>query len=436
MAQLLPQVSTLWLLLLLFCLLLPFTWFRDLSFLSFASVLGTASYIASFALIFAYGFSTAPLALPSSLLSPHSLLSLMTTIGTLSFTLGVPVLTFAIAESMQTPSHFTRVMDATMAVIAVVFSVIGVLGVGLFSVREAHPHHHPASPSLHHGAHHHAARLLTEQVQPIILSNLPSSSTLSLVTQGLISVTLLLTAPLSLAPALNLLESIFARHSSAPSSSHSAAASSSDSEHAALLSRGIAQEAPPSYGGLHDLSHDLYNHSSDDEDDAHRTPAKRASILVRGKVASHGSLDSLTTSPFTASSSPSPARVASPHNRRAAASTATVVVVPHVVVEETSAATSSVMRVGVLGLIFVVAWTVPCFTLVMSIIGLVSLSLLCFVLPPVFYIRLEGMREVKAEEGEGGWWATAYLCYAYCFLAVGVLCIAAGAVVISRQRCE
>ena len=434
----LPHISSLLVLAVLFLLLLPFAFLRDLSFLSFASVLGTASYAASFALIFAYGFSSSPsVSLPLEALSPRSSVSLLTTVGTLSFTLGIPVLTFAIAESMREPSQFTRVMDVTMAVIAVVFSCIGVLGVALFSVREVRES--SVSPSIHHHGQQHVVRLL-HQVQPIILSNLPASSVLSVLTQLLISVTLLLTAPLSLAPALNLLESIFAPRTPLPSAvvlPSTAAPSAAAEETAPLLVASHASHTPM-YGGLVD-HHDLYNHSSDEEEDSASAPAytaKRGSVLVRGKVPSIASLDAITSSsPFTTSSVPSPARSPSSSSRNgierasASASARASSAVPSMA----SALSSSALRVSALFAIFVVAFTVPCFTLIMACIGLFTLSILCFVLPPVFYLRLRRQQAVEGKPDDDGWW---YAAYAWAFLATGVICMGAGAIVVSRMHCE
>ena len=456
-APLLPSLPTPLLLLLLFLVLLPFSLIRDLSFLSFASLLGTLSYLLSFTLIFAYGLSTSTPSLPASSLIPHSSLSLLTTIGTLSFTLGVPVLTFAISDSMQQPHLFTRTMDLTMAIIALTFSLIGTCGVALFAHtqphynHDRHTHHHTshASPSLHHysmregggvGARGEEQGGWVGAVQPIILSNLPPTSALSLITQVLISITLLLTAPLSLAPALNLLESVLL-----PPPPSSSSPSPTDPESVALLSPS-SHTTPHLYGGLaaHDPSHELYNHSSDDEEEEEEqvtTPLRktgeegggrgRGSIVVKGRVKSMQSLDALSASPLTVSASPSPARVASPvGNGR---------VVGALGVQAGGRGVSRVManglRVVVLVCVFVVAWTVPCFTLVMSCIGLFTLSILCFVLPPVFYLRL---RQLTDKEDEGGratdprWWAV----YAWLFLATGVFCMVAGGVVVSQMKCE
>ena len=66
--------------------------------------------------------------------------------------------------------------------------------------------------------------------------------------------------------------------------------------------------------------------------------------------------------------------------------------------------------------IFVVAFTVPCFTLIMACIGLFTLSILCFVLPPVFYLRLRWQQAVEGKADDDGWW---YAAYAWAFLGTG-----------------
>ena len=456
-AHVLPQLPSMAVLLALFLLLLPFTFLRDLSFFSFASLIGTASYLLSFALIFYYGFTTGSGAsashfhLPASFLYPHSLLDLLSTFGILSFSLGIPVLTFSLQESMQSPQLFSRVMDATMLAVSCGLCIIGVLGVGLFGT--ARSLHSAVSPSVHHHSAVHE-RVVMDQVRPIILSNLPPDSALSLAANCLIAFTLLLTAPLSLAPALNLLEGILI-----PNNSSSATASSSSSlpEHKHLLSSASTSSSASassshgyaSYGGVND-HHDLYNHSSDEDEEAAADSQQAAAapslsssrqqqqqpvrILVRGKVNSLSS-NEFVLAPITSSRSTSPS--ASPHlpaaGRTASTSSSSSLTSSLSSAVSTAAALlgASVLRALTLLCIVVLAWSVPCFSLIMSCIGLLTLSVLCFVLPPVFYLRLCSLGWAGKEEGSS--W---YRVWCMAFLAIGALCMIAGAAVVSRMKCE
>ena len=422
-----PHLSSLVVLLVLFVLLLPFALVHDLSFLSFASVLGTVAYLVSFLLIFIYGgTSYQHFTLTTDSLLPASLVDVLSTFGVLSFSLGVPVLTFILQESMAQPERFARVMDATMAAVFILLTLIGTLGVALFGT--ATRTHSTMSPSIHH--HTGTAEVqLTHQVRPIILSNLDPSSFMSLTVQLLITITLLLTAPLSLAPALNLLQSI-----AFGTSDVAVVNGREDDERRRLLQyerererMSVAQGGL--YGGLLD-HHDLYNQSSDEEEEeAHnaKNGTKRENIVVRGKVLSISSLDSIFNQPRSTaqppSASSSTATSGPPSPARSSAKSP---------VFSSSAVWVAALRVFVLLCIVLVAFSVPCFTVIMSSIGLLTLSILCFLLPPIFYLRLQRMGWVSVDEELGGWYVT----YCYAFLGVGVLCMLAGLVVVSQMRCE
>ena len=429
-SELLPRLSPLLVLVALFVLLLPFSLVHDLSFLSFASVLGTAAYLLSFVLIFTYGGSSSRqhFTLSADSLLPLSVVDVLSTFGVLSFSLGVPVLTFALQESMAQPERFASVMDATMAAVFVLLTTIGTLGVALFGTLSRS--HSSTPPSIHHQPGSGGSTLLlTHQVRPIILSNLDPTSYVSLTVQLLIAVTLLLTAPLSLAPALNLLQSIaFGTPDAADANGHE-----HDERRRLLQYESDKQRAsaPPGgvYGGLLD-HHDLYNHSSDEEEEEARhasgNGAKRENIVVRGKVPSISSLDSLASQPRSAAAAPS-------HHSSAAPSSAAFPTRS----ERSLQLSSSAVRIGalravVLLCIVLVAFSVPCFTVIMSSIGLLTLSVLCFLLPPVFYLRLQRLGWVSVDEELGGW----YTYYCYAFLAMGVLCMLAGLVVVSQMHCE
>ena len=423
-AQLFPHLSSLVVLLALFVVLLPFSLIHDLSFLSFASVLGTLAYLVSFVLIFIYGgTSNQHFTLSTDSLLPVSLVDVMSTFGVLSFSLGVPVLTFSLQESMSQPERFAHVMDGTMAAVFIILTTIGTLGVALFGT--ASQTHSTLSPSIHHHSSTDTLQL-THQVRPIILSNLDASSYISLVVQLLITVTLLLTAPLSLAPALNLLQSI-----AFGTSEVAVANGREDEERRRLLQYDREKERTSTthggqYGGVLD-PHDLYNQSSDEEDDDRHSAhngSKKENIVVRGKVLSITSLDSIAHQPRSSASS------ASSHSS-AASSGPTSPARPTIALSS-SAVWVAALRVFVLLCIVLVAFSVPCFTVIMSSIGLLTLSILCFLLPPIFYLRLQRLGWVSVDEELGGW----YVWFCYAFLGVGVLCMLAGVVVVSQMRCE
>ena len=426
-AHLFPHLSSLLVLLVLFFLLLPFSLIHDLSFLSFASVLGTLAYLVSFVLIFVYGgTSYQHFTLSSESLLPFSVVDVLSTFGVLSFSLGVPVLTFVLQESMSQPERFAHVMDGTMAAVFVLLTTIGILGVALFgTVSQTHSslppsiHHHPDTTTLQ----------LTHQVRPIILSNLDPSSYVSLTVQLLITVTLLLTAPLSLAPALNLLQSIVFGTSDV-----AVANGREDEERRRLLQYEKERERLSTaqggqYGGVLD-PHDLYNQSSDEEEEEARRArngTKKENIVVRGKVLSISSLDSIASQPR------STAPPASSHSATATSGAQSPTRSPARSMGLSSwAVPVAGLRVFVLLCIVLVALSVPCFTVIMSSIGLLTLSILCFLLPPVFYLRLQRLGWVSVDEELGGW----YVAYCYAFLGVGVLCMLAGVVVVSQMRCE
>ena len=242
---------------------------------------------------------------------------------------------------------------------------------------------------------------LTHQVRPIILSNLDASSYISLTVQLLITLTLLLTAPLSLAPALNLLQSIAFGTSDVP-----VVNGREDDERRRLLQYEKERERVSAvqggvYGGLLN-HHDLYNQSSDEEEEAEvhsGRNGKKGNIVVRGKMLSISSLDSILHQPTTG-----PAALPPSSHPTTTSATQSPTRPSHL---SSSAVWVAALRVFVLLCIVLVAFSVPCFTVIMSSIGLLTLSILCFLLPPIFYLRLQRMGWVSVGGGSG--WVVCYV---------------------------
>jgi len=117
----------------------------------------------------------------------------------------------------------------------------------------------------------------------------------------------------------------------------------------------------------------------------------------------------------------------------------------------------SLLRVSVLVVVECLALLLPCFTLLMSLIGCVTLSLICYILPPMFYLSLKAQMQrqraraaaVRAtlqinqpdEAGAVEWartagtWTEVVGCAA--LLLFGLLSLSVGtAVVIQQGHCE
>jgi amino acid transporter len=124
--------------------LLPFALARDLTWLNSATILATIAYGIGFIIIFMYGFELHTKNAPAA--HHHDVLyhvrginwwvgdigSIMTAFGILAFSLDIPTMVFIFEEEMREPKKFIKTMNITMTIVAIVFMIIGILGVLLF----------------------------------------------------------------------------------------------------------------------------------------------------------------------------------------------------------------------------------------------------------------------------------------------------------------
>ena len=164
--------------------LIPAAVTRDLSFLAPASALGVVAYALAYVAIFVDGAkrqtdTTAHIISHAFLAAPHAATwsAVVDSFGVICFSMGLPVLTFQVQRSMTQPTAFMTVLNLTLTVVTALYVIIGAGGASLY-----------ANSAI--------------GVQSIILSNITQNSMTGTVIKGIVAVTLILTAPLSLVPAL------------------------------------------------------------------------------------------------------------------------------------------------------------------------------------------------------------------------------------------
>lgn len=253
--------------------LLPFSLIRELNFLSFVSALSTISYVIAFICIFTYGYLYGHQESIQSIEFTKfgSSESLGRSFGMLTFSLGIPVMSLTLEEELQQPTKFHSILNRSMFVVCVSYITIGCIGCILF-----------------------------DHVHEIIISNLSNDSIITGAVKLMVAVTLLLSCPLSLSPALNLIEHL-------------------------CCHRFTNTDIHPQ------------NHS------------------VRSNT--YGAINNDTAS--------------KDHNTYH-----TVFTLPNLA------------RIVVLLIVTAIAFTIPCFQLLMSVLGCITFSLLCFILPSIMYIQL------------------------------------------------
>ena len=197
--------------------LIPAALTRDLSFLAPASALGVVAYALAYVAIFVDGAkrqteSTSHIISHALLASPHAATwsAVVDSFGVICFSMGLPVLTFQVQRSMTQPTAFMTVLNVTLILVTALYVIIGAGGASLY-----------ANSAI--------------GVQAIILSNINQNSITGTIIKGIVAVTLILTAPLSLVPALNTLETIVYGDVNANEHSSSSSTSSSLSESTPLL---------------------------------------------------------------------------------------------------------------------------------------------------------------------------------------------------------
>lgn len=283
LSEIYPNIHSTYFTILCTIILLPFALIRELSWLNNVTVLATVAYIIGFIVIFWYGFDllnvqkhnaqlesdiihhTAPINYVAGSIS-----GIMSCFGILTFSLDTPTMVFMFEEEMQQPEKFKSTLITSMCIVCVALISIGTLGVILF--------HNTALG-----------------VQSIIISNLPSTGYITTSVKLAVALTLLFSAPLSLSPALNLLQHVC-------TGQHTPA----------------CHEPNTSDIHIHDEQCGYYN----------KQPWYYSNTFI------------------------------------------------------------NCTRIIIHFIVILVAFTVPNFTFIMSILGCVTFALLCYILPPLFYIIL------------------------------------------------
>lgn len=281
----------------IFCtiFLLPFALIRELTWLNGVTILATLAYVVGFIVIFIYGFGLQDKQQNDATYEKHilhntkpiswlfnTIQGCMIAFGTLTFSLDTPTMVFMFEEEMKEPEKFTRTLYYAMSTVCVTLICVGTLGVYLFHYTD-------------------------NGVQSIIISNLPSSGWITNSVKIAVAITLLLSAPLSLSPALNLFEHVLTNQHN-------------DSCHEPLT---------------------IYEQMKNDQ--------YIQSLKYDEQLTDHTN-----------------------HNLKWYRSSITI----------------NLIRIATHLLVVLLAFTVPNFTLIISILGCLTFALLCYILPPLFYILL------------------------------------------------
>jgi len=439
-----PQLSLRVYVLLCALALLPFIFVRDIAFLGSVSAVGVAAYIFSFLLIFIHGGMHNGLQLHWAQLLPVSDGGHMTVasvgghvasgFGVVSFSLGVPILTFQLAESMRRPSKFLRTLDRTLGIVAAAYLLVGVLGVGLFAsaLAKQAENHRP---------------LMAAGVQPMLLNNLPLHNWMGITTRLLVCVVLLLTSPLSLVPALEILETLlFGR-------SNSTAVAGVVNESTPLNTAHQPQVSVYGSAGAPSLERAV---SEPAAIDTTQRPVQPPEPGPQSPTAENEPEYGTMTEQLLEALSPTPPPLTREQLRRQQQALRAIgAPKPH---QRTGGSLRrTLLRLSVLVGVEVLTLLLRCFTLLMSLIGCVTLSLICYILPPMFYLSLKAQMQrqraraaaVRAtlqinqpdEAGAVEWartagtWTEVVGCAA--LLLFGLLSLSVGtAVVIQQGHCE
>lgn len=310
-------------------LLIPFIFIRDIGKLAYVSGLAVFAYIGAFVVIYQQGSTLHPLTLSMDQLTKTavSTTTIFESLGVVCFSLGVPILCFTLQESMAKPRNFVRTLDRTLACVAIAYIAIGVIGVAIFAQATIYPDESISGHKLH-------------GVQPIILANMPSDSLIGSIAIGIVAAVLLFTSPLTFVPALGLLENIIFGVTYIPSP------------------YGLRTDQPV-YGSL--------------IDDSRVVGGERKTSVVSPRVS--GLPPGLTH--YRGSS-----WFDNDGDRLVGSPDLELVDTAHPAIPTFS------LRLTMLILVAVAATYVPCFTLIMSLIGCVTLNILSFILPPFFYMRI------------------------------------------------
>jgi len=298
----------------------------------------------------------------------------------MSFSIGIPVIAYQLQESMAEPSKFERTVESTFTVLYFIFVLIGVFGNLLF----AHS---------------------VEGVQPIIISNLPKNSTPSSIVKVVVSLMLLFSIPLSLVPALNLLDSVIGIQSNMPSLIRPRNTSTT------TIHNNLQKGVTANHIDLAETNVDEYG-----PHDPFRF-RRENSAANYGATKTYFEGNNWTEGSDTESELERPAREDSFGG------------LDHRVESTEDKCQHYGIRLCVLAVITLIAIGVPCFTMIMSLLGCLTIGTLSFILPPLFYIRLSQLKHLAASS------SSIYLCYA--FVTFGCMAIIMGTIVIiSQGKCQ
>jgi amino acid permease len=216
-------------------------------------------------------------------------------------------------------------------------------------------------------------------VHSIIISNLPSSSWYSSVIKIILAATLLFSAPLSLVPSLNILRGVLSLTPASPRINESTK----------LLA------ARPSL--IHGNGSDTNGHHHDNGDAGSPNTILR---LANMRHLQEQNGDDEESGPSTLS----PSKYGGVDLMSYALSISSVV------------------------LITCIALFVPCFSMVLSMIGSVTITLLCFILPPLFYLILYHMEAIST--------TLIYRIAAWLFIICGIAVMIGSFSIVSKAHCE
>jgi len=358
--------------------LLPFSFCSDLSFLSWASLSGVLCYAVAYTSIFYYGATTYSLRFDWNMVPIGAFYELMEFAGVAFFSLGIPLLTFSLQESMKDQSKFLPTLDRTLTIIALIYVAIGVIGYGLFV-------NAPGS------------------VHSIIISNLPEGAWYAGGVKLILVATLLFSAPLSLVPSLNMLRSILNL------TPLSLSLSSQPNESTKLLSA-----RPSLLANGHDYDHANTNdigYGSGGNDGSSLSNGSMSVIMVEKGSDHHDHM-----SVYNNSNRVSGRDIDDDNNSQLGG------------IASNNNMLLQILSVASVVIITLVAVYVPCFSLVLSMIGAVTITLLCFILPPLFYLILFHHHALTA--------TLYHRIAAASFIICGVAVMFGSFAIVSKAQCE
>jgi len=432
--------------------------FTSMKQIHWVSGFGIFAYILGYIAIFIYGAKTYGLSTKAAenmlwMAEKHDVgARVMQLFGVMSFALGIPVLAYQIQESMEDQQKFRKTAETTLAFVCVAYIAIGVIGVTMF-----------------HGAPH--------GVQGMIISNLDSTSVYAVIVKVLVSITLFATMPVGLIPVVEMMEAIVLNPDQlslrpgetilggeASSSSFSSASSvyfhhdhingvqnfGTTSSATSSSSGYRSYSTHPAYGSINDdllESQDVFDwmHNKKKQGKAYlsgpsqyeqRTllqkdeigPIKKtpsAKIGLRGEYIYIDSENGYSpTNEELCINCPNDQNedeswcakwkdILGNWNRR----------------YEGVWVARQLVKLFIPVTVLLIAVLIPCFTLVMSLLGCVTVGGLSFILPPLFYLKLAKESLITPESFDK------FMCYVLFAFGIGVMLIGGG-LILSNPKCH